>query len=193
MDVSNTALILAVRLLDVNKLLCPEWEGEWHSATFSTARERESRPQQQFYVCSTFANHERITARTWITSSQFSVWVAAVPLPNGMLEAELNLSEKGTNQFMKWFYSLRSLKRFVRLNDTFATDTTLVQCLLLPGQILSSSNCKQCRRSNCAKKMPQREEIRRLIKKSSVKRKKWTEYWLAKVSFKWLGSYNVFV
>ena len=94
----------------MNQLLCPEWVGEWHSATFSTVREWESHPQRQFSVCSRFANHERITARTWITSSQFSVWVTAVPLPAGMLAAELNWTEKGTNQFLKWFRSLRSLK-----------------------------------------------------------------------------------
>ena len=85
---------------------------EWHSATFSTVHERESsRPQWQFSVCSRFANHERITAQTWISSSQFSVWVVAVPLPAGMLATELSWTEKGTNQFMKWFPSLRSLKK----------------------------------------------------------------------------------
>ena len=72
-DVSNTALILAVRWLNVNQLLCPEWVSEWRSATFSTVRERESHPHWQFSVCSRFANHERITVLTWITSSQFSV------------------------------------------------------------------------------------------------------------------------
>ena len=47
--------------------------------------------------------------------------------PAAMLAAELNWTElKGTNQFMKWFSSLRSLKRFVRSNDTFANNTTLV-------------------------------------------------------------------
>ena len=43
-DVSNTALILAVRLLNMNQLLCPEWVSEWHSATFNTVCERESHP-----------------------------------------------------------------------------------------------------------------------------------------------------
>ena len=38
------------------------WVSEWHSATFSTVCERESRPQCQFSVCSRFANHERISA-----------------------------------------------------------------------------------------------------------------------------------
>ena len=109
----------------MNQLLCPEWVSELQSANFSTVHERESRPQWQFSVCCRFANHERITARTWITSSQFSVWVAEVPLPASMLAAELNWTEKGTNQFLKWFRSLRSLKRFVRFNDKFATDTTL--------------------------------------------------------------------
>ena len=61
----------------------------------------------------------------WITSSQFSLWVVAVPLPAGMLTAELNWTEKGTNQFLKWFRSLHSLKRFAHSNDTYATDTTL--------------------------------------------------------------------
>ena len=73
MDVSNTALILAVRLLNINQLLCPEWVSEWHSATFSTVGERESLPQRQFSVCSRFANHEWIAVQTWITSSQFCV------------------------------------------------------------------------------------------------------------------------
>ena len=38
--------MLAVQLLNVNQLLCPESVSDWHSATFSTVRERESRPQQ---------------------------------------------------------------------------------------------------------------------------------------------------
>ena len=114
----------------MNQLLCPEWVGEWHSATFSTVREWESHPQQQFSLCSRFMNHEQITARTWITSSQFSVWVAAVPLPAGMLAPDLKWTEKGTNQFLKWFCSLRSCKRFVGLNNMFATDTTLTHCKL---------------------------------------------------------------
>ena len=74
-DVSNTALILAVLLLNVNQLLCDSSlfaAGSW--------------------------NDERITARTSITSSQFSEWVAAVPLPAGMIAAKLNWTEKGTNQ-----------------------------------------------------------------------------------------------
>ena len=54
--------------------------GCWqHSANFSTVREWESCPQRQFSVCSRFANHERITAQTWITSSQFSVLCEWVP------------------------------------------------------------------------------------------------------------------
>ena len=55
-----------------------------------------------------------------------TMWVAAVPLPAGMLAAELNWTEKGMNQFMKRFRSVCSLKRFVCSNDTFATDTTLL-------------------------------------------------------------------
>ena len=38
--------------------------------------------------------------------------------PAAMLAAELNWTEKGTNQFMKWFRSVRSLKRFVHSTDT---------------------------------------------------------------------------
>ena len=83
---------------------------EWHSAIFSTVPERESRPQRQFSTCSRFVNHEWITAQTRITSSQFSEWVAAVPLPAGMLAAELNWTEKGTNQSMKWSRSFRSTR-----------------------------------------------------------------------------------
>ena len=105
--------------------------GEWHSAIFSTVPERESWPWRQFSACSRFANHEWITARTRITSWQFSEWVVAVPLPAGMLAAELSWTEKGTNQSMKWSRSLRSLKWFVRLNDTFATDTTLAATLFM--------------------------------------------------------------
>ena len=71
-----------------------------HSATFSTERERESCP------------HSSLSE--------------SVPLPAGMLTAELNWTEKGTNQSMKWSRLLRSLKSFIRLNNTFATDTTLL-------------------------------------------------------------------
>ena len=88
--------------------------------------------------------HFRHSTRTWITSSQFSVWVAAVPLPASMLAAELNWTEKGTNQFLKWFRSLRSLKRFIRLNDTFVTDTTLVLSPLL--QIMGVMSSESCHR-----------------------------------------------
>ena len=70
-----------------------------HSATFSTERERESCP------------HSSLSE--------------SVLLPTGMLAAELNWTEKGTNQSMKWSRSLCSLKRFVHLNDTFPTNTTL--------------------------------------------------------------------
>ena len=59
-DVSNTALILAAQLLNMNQLLCPVWVSERHSTTFSTVRERESHPQRQFSVCSRLTNHERI-------------------------------------------------------------------------------------------------------------------------------------
>ena len=128
--VNGNHVYCAVKSLNMMLHVC--WQ---HSATLSTVREQESRPQRQFSVCSRFANHERITAWTWITSSQFSVWVTAVPLPAGMLAAELNWTEKGTNQFMKWFHSLRSLKRFIRLNVTLATNT------LLCGSFAEPSPC----------------------------------------------------
>ena len=60
MDVSNTVLILAVRLLNVYQLLCPEWVSERHSATLSTVRERESRPQR----CESWVSD----SATWFTS-----------------------------------------------------------------------------------------------------------------------------
>ena len=95
--------------------------GEWHSTIFSTVPERESRPQRQFSVCSRFANHERITARTRITSLQFSVSHGSSTLgrhDHGW--AQLNWERN--KSVLKWF---RSLKRFVHSNNTFATDTTL--------------------------------------------------------------------
>ena len=51
------------------------------------------------------------------------------------------------------------------------------QCLLLPGQIRSNSNCKQWQQQkNCPTIAQVKEKkIRRLTKKSSVKRKKWTK------------------
>ena len=72
-------------------------------------------------VCSRFTNHSAN-----VNHVQFSEWVAAVPLPGGIIAAELNCTGKGTNQFMKWFRSLCLLKRFACSNDTFAT--TLLRC-----------------------------------------------------------------
>ena len=60
MDVSNTALILAVRLLNVNQLLCPEWVSD--TAPLSAQYVNEN------HVLSN-ANQEWVTARTWFTSS----------------------------------------------------------------------------------------------------------------------------
>ncbi len=40
---------------------------------------------------------------------------------------ELNWTEKRTNQFLKWFHSVRSLKRFVRSIESFTNDTTLIE------------------------------------------------------------------
>ena len=103
MDVSNTGLILAVQLLNVNHLFCPGWV-------------RDTAPFSAQYV-----NENHV----------LTVLCDPVPLRAGMIAAELNWTEKGTNQSMKWSCSLRSLKRFVRSNDTFVTDTTLVEILSL--------------------------------------------------------------
>ena len=117
------ALISAARLLNVNYLLCPGWVrdtaplsaqylDENHVLSVSSLpavgswimnesqRERESRPHSSLSESRQF--HSR------------PAW-----------SAELNWTEKGTNQSMKWSRSLHSLKRSVRSNDTFATDTTL--------------------------------------------------------------------
>ena len=56
-------------------------------------------------------NENHVLTVLWVSRSSSTPW-----------SAELNWTEKGTNQFMKWS---RSLGSFVCLNDTFATDTTL--------------------------------------------------------------------
>ena len=87
-------------------------------------------------VCSRFTNHSAN-----VNHVQFSEWVAAVPLPASIITAELNCTEKGTNQFMKWFRSLCLLKRFACSNDTFATDTTLLRCCFKLLQLAKHSPC----------------------------------------------------
>ena len=57
-DVSNTALILAVRLLNVNQLLCPEWVSDTASLSAQES-ERESRLQRR---------ESWVTAQMWFTS-----------------------------------------------------------------------------------------------------------------------------
>ena len=84
-----------------------------------------------------------LPARWLRRSPKIHKWVAAVPLPTGMLAAELNWTEKGTNQFMKWFRSVRSLKRFVRSTNTFATDTTLPCGIWRQGY----RKCRSCNKS----------------------------------------------
>ena len=128
-DVSNTALILAVQNLNMNQLLCPEWVSEWHSATGSTVRERESRPQRQFSACSRFANHEWITVRTWITSWQFSEWVAAVPLPAGMIITELRKERISSWSDSVHFIHLKD--KFIRTTRSWMTQHyhSLLQCI----------------------------------------------------------------
>ena len=44
---------------------------------------------------------------------------------------QFNWTEKGTNHLRKWFSSVRSLKRFVLLNESFANDTTLLPLTML--------------------------------------------------------------
>ena len=39
--------LISSEVHNVNQLLCPEWVTDWHSATFGTVRERESRPQRR--------------------------------------------------------------------------------------------------------------------------------------------------
>ena len=121
MDVSNTALVLAVHLLNVNHFFCPGWMTQC---------------QFQYSMWMRITSSALILCVQWVRESWMNhsmnenhvlivVWVAAVPLPAGMLAAELNWTEKGTNQSMKWSRSFCSLKRFARSNSTFTTDTTL--------------------------------------------------------------------
>ena len=84
------------------------------------------------------ANHKWVTAWTWFTSWRPSFandllrsWITFT------LSFESALTEKVTNQFLKWCRSLRSLKRFIHLNDMFATDTTLV---ISNSSVISFSN-----------------------------------------------------
>ena len=91
-DVTNTVLVLAVWLLNVNQLLCPEWVGEWHSATFSTVREHELRPHsslcesRQFHsppACSRLSSNELRKERisSW---SDFVCWKSWCQTPQSM-------------------------------------------------------------------------------------------------------------
>ena len=68
--------------------------------------------------CSRFTNHERITAWTWITSSQFSVWVAAVPHRHArgwaQLNRERNESALEVISFTSFTQKIRLFERHVR-------------------------------------------------------------------------------
>ena len=59
-NVSNTALVLAVWLLNENQLLCPEWVTDWRSATFGTVRETSPGESRSWTW---------VTVQMWFTSS----------------------------------------------------------------------------------------------------------------------------
>ena len=138
-------LILAVRLLNVNQLLCPGWVSdtaplsaqymnENHVLSDSSLcavglqimnkwhRDHESRP----HSCTLCVQaSESPPARCLRHSPKIHKWVAAVPLLAGMLAAELNWTKK---QISSWSDSVQFVHSNIHSfdsNNTFATETTL--------------------------------------------------------------------
>ena len=148
MDVSNTALVIAVRLMTVNQLLRSEWLTDWHSATFSSVHERESRPQRcESWVSDSTdvihvlaflvrewpvedVNHVCVvteSAWTWITFANASDGVNVIDILSRSLansspaRSRLSSTELRMERISSW----SDFVHFVQLKDLFVWTTGL--------------------------------------------------------------------